>query len=154
MQIIRGRVGQYATPGRDVGWGQATKASATSDVDAAIRAVMAAPVRAWNQHDLDGFMAGYWNSPKLTFFSGATETKGWQPTLDRYRRAYQSGGHAMGTLLFSDLQIESLGADSAFVRGKFQLLVPDGKQPHGVFTLIFRRFPEGWRIIHDHTCSD
>ena len=31
--------------------------------------------------------------------------------------------------------------------------MPDGKQPHGVFTLIFRKFPEGWRIVHDHTCS-
>ena len=60
----------------------------------------------------------------------------------------------MGTLSFSDLQIEPLGADSAFVRGKFQLQMPDGKQPHGVFTLIFRKLPEGWRIIHDHTCSD
>jgi ketosteroid isomerase-like protein len=124
------------------------------DVSTAIRAVMDAQVQAWNHHDLDGFMAGYWNSPELTFFSGATETKGWQPTLERYGRAYQSEGHAMGTLSFSDLQIEPLGADSAFVRGKFQLQMPDGKQPHGVFTLIFRKLPEGWRIIHDHTCSD
>jgi len=128
--------------------------SSAPDVSTAIRAVMDAQVRAWNHHDLDGFMTGYWNSPDLTFFSGATETKGWQPTLERYRRAYQSEGHAMGTLSFSDLQIESLGANSAFVRGKFQLLMPDGKQPHGMFTLIFRKFPDGWRIIHDHTCSD
>jgi beta-aspartyl-peptidase (threonine type) len=123
------------------------------DVGAAIRAVMDAQVAAWNHHDLEAFMAGYWKSSDLTFFSGATETQGWEPTLERYRRSYQAEGHAMGKLSFSDLQIEPLGADSAFVRGKFQLAMPDGKQPHGVFTLIFRKFPEGWRIVHDHTCS-
>lgn len=124
----------------------------TPDVGAAIMAVMDAQVSAWNHHDLEGFMAGYWKSPDLTFFSGTTETQGWEPTLERYRRSYQAEGHAMGTLSFSDLQIEPLGAESAFVRGKFQLAMPDGKQPHGVFTLILRKFPEGWRIVHDHTC--
>lgn len=126
--------------------------SGPPDVDPAIRAVMDAQVAAWNHHDLEGFMAGYWKSPDLTFFSGATETQGWEPTLERYRRSYQAEGHAMGTLSFSDLQIQILAPDAAFVRGKFQLVMPDGKQPHGVFTLIFRKFPEGWRIVHDHTC--
>lgn len=131
---------------------QGVPASGSSEVNTAIRAVMDAQVTAWNHHDLEGFMAGYWKSPELTFFSGTSETQGWEPTLERYRRSYQAEGHAMGTLSFSDLQIESLGADAAFVRGKFQLVTPDGKQPHGVFTLIFRKFPEGWRIVHDHTC--
>lgn len=122
--------------------------------EVAIRAVLDTQVGAWNHHDLDAFMQGYWNSPELTFFSGATETKGWQPTLERYRRRYQSEGRAMGTLSFSDLQIEVLGPSAAFVRGRFHLAMPDGKQPTGLFTLIFRKFPDGWRIIHDHTCSE
>jgi beta-aspartyl-peptidase (threonine type) len=122
-------------------------------IDAAVRAVLQAQVDAWNHHDLDAFMAGYWKSPELTFFSGATETKGWEPTLERYRRNYQSAGHSMGTLSFSDLRVEALSSDAAFVRGQFHLVMPDGKQPHGVFTLIFRKFPEGWRIVHDHSCA-
>jgi ketosteroid isomerase-like protein len=132
---------------------QKQSGAGSSNVDAAVKAVLDAQVAAWNHHDLEGFMAGYWKSPDLTFFSGATETQGWEPTLERYRRSYQAEGHVMGTLSFSDLEIEGLGTDAAFVRGKFQLVMPDGKQPHGVFTLIFRKFPEGWRIIHDHTCS-
>ncbi len=135
--------------------GQAQVHSApTSSAESAVRAVLQSQVDAWNHHDLELFMNGYWRSPDLTFFSGTTETKGWEPTLERYRRSYQSEGQAMGTLSFSDLQVQSLGADSAFVRGKFQLVMPDGKQPHGVFTLVFRKFPEGWRIIHDHTCAE
>jgi ketosteroid isomerase-like protein len=108
---------------------------------------------AWNRHDLDGFMAGYWNSPQLTFFSGATERDGWQATMDRYRAAYASPGHEMGKLEFSGLRIEMLGADSAFARGAWGLTMPDGKTPHGLFTLVFRKFPEGWKIVHDHTSA-
>jgi len=132
---------------------QASPAGSASG-EAAIRAVLQSQVEAWNHHDLEKFMAGYWNSPQLTFFSGATETKGWQPTLERYQQKYQAEGHSMGTLSFSDLTIEMLGADAAFARGRFQLVMPDGKQPRGVFTLVFRKFPEGWRIIHDHTCAE
>ena len=108
---------------------------------------------AWNHHDLDGFMAGYWNSPDLTFFSGGKQTAGWQATLDRYRTTYASPGHEMGTLEFSGLRIEMLGPDAAFVRGQWHLTMPDGKTPHGLFTLIFRKLPEGWRIVHDHTSA-
>lgn len=120
----------------------------------AIRAVLTSQVKAWNQHDLEGFMAGYWNSPDLTFFSGATETHGWQATLERYRKKYQSADAEMGKLEFKDLQVEMLGPDAAFVRGKFLLTSSNGKQPHGLFTLIFRQFPEGWRIIHDHSSGE
>ena len=124
------------------------------DQQAAIRAVLQSQVDAWNRHDLDAFMAGYWSSPNLTFFSGAKETRGWQATLDRYRKNYQSGDAEMGKLEFSDLQVEMLGPQSAFVRGKFHLTLSNGKQPHGLFTLIFREFPEGWRIIHDHSSRE
>jgi ketosteroid isomerase-like protein len=108
---------------------------------------------AWNRHDLDAFMAGYWNSPELTFFSGANERHGWQETMNRYKATYDSPGHEMGKLDFSDLRIEMLGTDAAFVRGAWHLTMSDGKTPHGIFTLIFRKFPDGWRIIHDHTSA-
>jgi ketosteroid isomerase-like protein len=127
--------------------GQSTNDSAKSAVEQIIRMQR----DAWNRHDLEGFMAGYWNSPQLTFFSGASERKGWQDTIDRYRASYESPGHEMGKLEFSDLRIEMLGADAAFARGAWQLTMPDGKTPHGLFTLIFRKFPDGWKIVHDHT---
>lgn len=122
--------------------------------EAAIRKVLDTQVEAWNRHDLEAFMAGYWNSPELTFFSGATVSRGWQAAIERYRKNYQAPGTEMGKLEFQDLQIEMLGPKSAFVRGKFLLTMSNGKQPHGLFTLIFREFPEGWRIIHDHSSGE
>jgi len=121
---------------------------------AAIRKVMEAQQAAWNQQNLEAFMAGYWNSPDLTFFSGAHESKSWQAALDRYKKNYQGAGHEMGKLEFTNLRIEILGPETAFVRGEFHLTMSDGKMPQGLFTLIFRKFPDGWKIIHDHSSGE
>ena len=132
---------------------QLQSGSARSDPKTAVEQVLHIQQDAWNRHDLEAFMAGYWNSPDLTFFSGANETSGWQATLDRYRSTYASPGHEMGTLNFSELRIQILGPEAAFVRGAWQLTLSDGKAPHGRFTLIFRKFPDGWKIVHDHTSA-
>jgi len=120
----------------------------------AIRKVLEDQQAAWNRQDLKRFMAGYWNSPELTFFSGGHESKGWQAALDRYKKNYQGAGHEMGRLEFANLRIEMLGPEAAFVRGEFHLAMSDGKTPHGLFTLVFRMFPEGWKIIHDHSAAE
>ena len=134
--------------------GQTSKTgSGDGGAKAAIERVLRMQQEAWNRHDLESFMAGYWNSPELTFFSGAKEHDGWQATIDRYRARYASPGHEMGKLEFSGLRIEVLGADAAFVRGAWLLTTSDGKTPHGLFTLVFRKFPEGWKIVHDNTSA-
>ena len=119
-----------------------------------IRKVIEEQQAAWNRQDLETFMAGYWNSPELTFFSGAHEAKGWQAALDRYKKTYQSAGHEMGKLEFANLRVEMLGPEAAFVRGEFHLTMSDGKTPHGLFTLVFRKFPVGWKIVHDHSAGE
>jgi len=127
--------------------------AASPDPKSAVEQVLVTQQNAWNRHDLDAFMAGYWNSPDLTFFSGDKEQHGWQATIDRYKARYTSPGHEMGKLEFSNLRIEILGPESAFVRGAWRLTMPDGKTPHGIFTLVFLKFPNGWKIIHDHTSA-
>ena len=114
-----------------------------------IRQVMDAQTIAWNNGDIEGFMKGYWNSPKLLFVSGANVTRGWQPTIDRYKRTYDSRAK-MGTLTFSDLEVDVLSKDSATVLGSWAL-AREKDNPKGKFTLIFRKFKDGWKIIHDHT---
>jgi beta-aspartyl-peptidase (threonine type) len=114
-----------------------------------IRRVMDAQVAAWNNGDIDGFMRGYWNSPDLVFVSGANVTRGWQPTIERYKKNYDSRAK-MGTLTFSDLEVDILSKNSATVLGSWAL-TREKDNPKGKFTLIFRKFKDGWRIIHDHT---
>jgi ketosteroid isomerase-like protein len=124
-----------------------------AEVKSAIEHVLNAQVEAWNNHDLEKFMVGYWHSPELTFFSGGNIAHGWDAALDRYRKRYQAEGREMGKLEFANLNILPLARDAALVRGEWHLTTSDGKNPHGLFTLIFHRYPEGWKIIHDHTSA-
>lgn len=121
---------------------------------AAVRAVLDRQLADWNRGDLDGFLAGYWNSPKVVFQSGGQRFDGWEAMRERYRRRYRSDGRAMGRLAFVGLEIEPLGPEAALARGRWQLTMPDGSTPGGLFTVIFRKLPEGWKIVHDHTSAD
>jgi beta-aspartyl-peptidase (threonine type) len=98
-------------------------------------------------------MAGYWKDDKLTFFSGDNITRGWQATLDRYRKRYQSEGREMGKLEFRGVEVDMLAGDAAVARGRWHLTMKDGRTPNGLFTLVLRRMNGDWRIIHDHTSA-
>ncbi len=116
---------------------------------AQIRALLDEQVAAWNRGDIPAFLQGYWKSPQTTFVGSTGLERGWQALLERYRRAYPDRA-AMGTLTFSHLEITLLGRDAALIVGRWQL-VRAHDRPGGIFTLVARRFPQGWRIIHDHT---
>lgn len=118
---------------------------------AAIRAVLNAQAAAWNRGDIKGYMDGYARSPGTTFISGDSVTRGWQTVLERYQKGYDSR-EKMGVLTFSDLDFMLLGNNSAKVHGRWHLKRA-ADEPHGRFTLIFKKTRQGWRIIHDHTSS-
>lgn len=103
---------------------------------------------AWNRGDLEGYMVYYWRSDQLTFQSGANRVRGWETLLERYKKGYS--GDRMGQLDFSDLEVKPLGRDFALVLGRWSVDI-QGEKKGGVFTLVMKKFPEGWRIIHDHT---
>ena len=117
----------------------------------AIKAVMDAQAAAWNRGDLEGYMDGYDRSSNTEFVGGDTITRGWQTVLDRYRRNYNSR-EKMGVLTFSDLEISILSRDAALVLGRWHLKRASD-EPHGTFTLLFRKTKAGWRIVHDHSSS-
>ena len=124
-------------------------ALAGADELAAIRAVTEEQAAAWNRGEIDDFMAGYARSPETTFVSGDEVTRGWQTVRDHYAKKYDSR-EKMGRLTFSDLTITPLCADAAIVLGSWRLQRKDD-QSQGKFTLLFRKLPEGWRIVLDHT---
>lgn len=123
--------------------------SSAAKAESAILAVMDAQVAAWNRGDIDRFMQGYWRSDDLVFVSGDSVTRGWQPTLDRYKKSYDTR-EKMGALRFGDVTVNVISKDAAVVLGSWSL-TRAGDDPKGKFTLIFRKFKDGWRIVHDHT---
>ena len=122
-----------------------------ADPAADIRATLDAQVAAWNRGDLEGFMQGYWHDDALRFASGGRVTHGWQTTLEHYRKGYPDRS-AMGTLSFSELEIEPLADDTALVFGHWSLQRAKD-QPHGLFTLLLRKTADGWKITRDHTSA-
>ena len=117
----------------------------------AISAVLSAQQTAWNRGDVDAFLVGYWHSPELTFSGSSGVARGWDGVLARYKKNYPDRG-AMGQLDFSELEFRFLGPDAALVLGRWHL--KRGKDElGGVFSLVWQRFPEGWKIIHDHTSA-
>lgn len=124
----------------------------THDADrAAINNVLTAQQAAWNRGDVDAFLVGYWKSPELTFSGTNGVSRGWDGVLARYKKNYPNR-EAMGELNFSDLEFHFLGPDAALVLGKWHLKREMG-DIGGVFSLVWQKFPEGWRIIHDHTST-
>ena len=128
------------------------KAPDNHDADrAAINAVLKGQQAAWNRGDVDAFLKGYWESPELTFSGSNGVSRGWDGVLARYKKNYPDRA-AMGELNFSDLEFRFLGSDAALVLGKWHLKRDVG-DIGGVFTLVWQKFPEGWKIIHDHTSA-
>jgi ketosteroid isomerase-like protein len=117
----------------------------------AIRAVLDAQRDNWNRGDIEAYMDGYARSEDTVFVSGDNVTRGWQTVLERYKKNYDSR-EKMGTLTFSDLETTLVGNDAAVVLGRWHLKRATD-EPHGRFTLIFRKIKQGWKIIHDHTSS-
>jgi beta-aspartyl-peptidase (threonine type) len=125
-------------------------ASQETDKDA-ITKLLSQQQDAWNRGDVDAFMQAYWHSPELTFSGSSGISRGWDGVLARYKKAYPDRA-AMGQLDFSELEFHLIGPDAALMLGTFHLK-REKDEPRGTFSLVWQRFPEGWRIVHDHTTA-
>ncbi len=128
----------------------ATGFSEPPDIEGEILDVLTKQKTAWNQGDIESFMKYYWRSEDFTFQSGNNRILGWDALLARYKKNYS--GENMGTLDFTDIVIKDLSHKSAVVLGRWEVKQKD-ETLGGLFTLVLKRMPEGWRIIHDHTSS-
>lgn len=119
-----------------------------------IRAVLTHSEDAWNHGDLAAFASYYEDSPETTFVGREVVRGGVQAILARYRKAYPTR-EAMGTLSFTNLNVRSLSPDLALVTGEFHLerTAAGGGNTSGRYTLVLRKTPAGWKILHDHTSS-
>jgi uncharacterized protein (TIGR02246 family) len=131
----------------------ACAAFAQTGPEAGIRALLSRQQADWNKGDVRAFMTGYEAAASTTFL-GAKLTRGYQQVLDNYIERYPSRD-SMGTLTFSEIEVRMLGRTYASVLGRYHLArtAAAGGDAFGRFTLILKKTPAGWRIIHDHTSA-
>ena len=120
--------------------------------DGEIRAMLANSQAAWNRGDLVAFASDYEDSPDTTFIGKEVTHGGTEAILARYRAHYPSR-EAMGTLTFSEIAVRVLTPDLVLANGKYELkrTAAGGGDASGRFTLVIRKTPKGWKIIHDHS---
>ena len=121
-----------------------------------IESVLTTQSKCWNDGDIDGVMQTYWKSDDLTFSSGGKTTRGWQATLDNYKKSYPKD--KMGTLTFDGLEVTILSEEAALVLGKWHLSIPqkdvdEDEKKDGNFSLVLKKVDQAWKIIHDHSSS-
>ena len=116
----------------------------------AIKSVMALQEKAWSKNDLEDFMQGYWKSDSLKFFGSGGLTKGWQQTLDNYKKGYPTKEHS-GTLNFTIKDISKIDEGSYWVMGEYHLKRNVG-DANGVFLIIFKKIDGKWKIVADMSC--
>jgi hypothetical protein len=115
----------------------------------AIRQTLHKQTLAWNEGNLEKFMAGYWQSDSLKFIGKSGITYGWQPTLNNYKKGYPDK-KAMGILNFDIISIEITSKKTAFVIGRWKLVRENG-DIGGYFTLFWRKIANKWVIVADHS---
>jgi uncharacterized protein (TIGR02246 family) len=126
-------------------------AVANEEAEKEINAVFDAQTAAWNRGDIPDFMKGYHNSPDTEFVGSGGVKRGYSEVMERYKKSYPDAS-AMGHLTFSNQTIHVLDPKAAYVVGEFHVERQSGNFS-GVYTLIVRKFPEGWRIVHDHSSA-
>jgi len=131
-----------------------TAARAQQASEPTIQQILRDQADAWNRGDVEAFMHAYKDAPDTTFI-GKSIQRGYLPILERYKKAYPNKD-AMGTLDFSEIAVRELGADHAVVTGRFHLSrnTAGGGDASGIFSLIWEKTPQGWKIILDHTSVD
>ena len=127
------------------------RAEAAPTAQSQIEGVLKLQQEAWNRGDVDTFLRGYWHSPDLTFSGSSGVARGWDGVLARYRKSYPDRA-SMGQLTFSGLEFRELGPKAYLVLGNWHLDRVSGNVG-GVFSLVFQEFPDGWKIVHDHTST-
>lgn len=103
----------------------------------------------WNKGDIDAFMKAYWNSEELQFGGANGITKGWQQTLESYKKGYPDKA-AMGKLSFQIKDMTRHSEDVVSLTGSW-MLERKNDQPGGHFLLIWRKINGEWKIVVDHT---
>ncbi|RYZ25487.1 MAG: nuclear transport factor 2 family protein [Chitinophagaceae bacterium] len=114
-----------------------------------IRQLLLKQTESWNRGDIEGFMQTYWKSDSLMFIGKSGVTRGWQKTLENYKKGYPDTT-AMGKLSFDILSVKQVSPENCFVVGKWMLKRSIGDLS-GHYTLLLQKINGQWVIVADHS---
>ena len=114
-----------------------------------ISGIMDKQQESWNRGNIDEFMIPYWHSDSLLFIGKSGVNRGWQKTLDNYKKSYPTAD-AMGRLQFENISMDMIDEQHVWVLGKWTLYrVADTLSGH--YTLNWRKMNNQWFIVSDHS---
>ncbi len=121
----------------------------TESIKTEVKKILDLSVEGWNSGNLEDYMQCYLKSESMRFVGNNSFNMGWINTLNRYKKSYPDK-KSMGILSFSDIDITVISSDAVLVFGRWTLSYKDRKKT-GLYTLLLRKFEQGWKIVHDHS---
>ena len=120
-----------------------------SPADQEITGAMDKAAVAWNNGDLDAYMALYDQSATMMFKTGRI---GLDSIRAIYVKYYFVNNIPKQELSYDSYELTMLGKNYALLTGTFKLKAND-KLPErrGTFSLIFVHRPHQWKLLHDHS---
>lgn len=122
---------------------------ASAAVADSIRTVLDSSAAGWNRGDLAAYLSLYTEDVTSNGLNGFVHGKA--AVADVMRSGFWKAGRPAQQLHFEHFRAEMLGSSYAVVTGEYVLHGAGRPDRTGWFTLIWRRTPQGWRCMHDHS---
>lgn len=117
----------------------------------AIISILTKQEKAWNEGDINQFMEGYLESPKIVFSGANGPRYGWEAIKQRYLKTYPNKTQ-MGHLTFTILSMQQWTPNFVILEGKYNLERTVG-DASGYFSLGWLRENGKWYMVNDHTTA-
>lgn len=119
-------------------------------LEASVAAMLESSASAWNEGDLDGFMATYADAATTSFMTLEGPVYGTEQIRAGYAPAFAPGA-PRDSARFEDLSVRQLPPLIGLATARYVLYQGENVTSTGWFTLVLHRVGDGWRVIHDHS---
>lgn len=114
----------------------------------AVRAAFEAWGDAWNSGDIDGYLAGYWDSPATRWVRAGNIVRGKQAITQAYKAGFPTP-ESLGQIEMLHFEMDVIGDQDALVFGIIAHTRGESTQKAS-FAAHVRDFDGDWLIVSDH----
>jgi ketosteroid isomerase-like protein len=113
-----------------------------------VYAVILDQINYWNAHDIEHYMDTYWKSPDLLVVVEGEQIIGWGEMLAAYQRGFPDRKE-MGIVTLQRVRLQQISPEF-YLALSWYTFTRNTKNSYCTDTMIFRKLPEGWKIITSH----